>query len=188
MMEVMRLSYEKSINLLKAKGIEFETGLTGVEMEKIESTYKIEFPKSLKMFLMAVLPVSRGFYNWRNFDEDNIRFIKMVMNRPIEDVCEFADEIYWCDDWGEEPENEVDICRAVRNKLKNAPILLPIYGHRYMPVISVDNPPVISVHGIDIIYYGKDLEDYFEVEFGGKKQEAIWFENVQPISFWSDII
>ena len=52
MMEVMRLSYEKSINLLKAKGIEFETGLTGVEMEKIESTYKIEFPKSLKMFLM----------------------------------------------------------------------------------------------------------------------------------------
>lgn len=49
-MEVMRLSYEKSINLLKAKGIEFETGLTGVEMEKIESTYKIEFPKSLKMF------------------------------------------------------------------------------------------------------------------------------------------
>ena len=57
-MEVMRLSYEKSINLLKAKGIEFETGLTGVEMEKIESTYKIEFPKSLKMFLMAVLPVS----------------------------------------------------------------------------------------------------------------------------------
>mgnify|MGYP001477342342 FL=1 len=115
-------------------------------------------------------------------------FIKMVMNRPIEDVCEFADEIYWCDDWGEEPENEVDICRAVRNKLKNAPILLPIYGHRYMPVISVDNPPVISVHGIDIIYYGKDLEDYFEVEFGGKKQEAICFENVQPISFWSDII
>ena len=93
MMEVMRLSYEKSINLLKAKGIEFETGLTGVEMEKIESTYKIEFPKSLKMFLMAVLPVSRGFYNWRNFDEDNIRFIKMVMNRPIEDVCEFADEM-----------------------------------------------------------------------------------------------
>ena len=72
MMEVMRLSYEKSINLLKAKGIEFETGLTGVEMEKIESTHKIEFPKSLKMFLMAVLPVSRGFYNWRNFDEDNI--------------------------------------------------------------------------------------------------------------------
>ena len=41
MMEVMRLSYEKSINLLKAKGIEFETGLTGVEMEKIESTYKM---------------------------------------------------------------------------------------------------------------------------------------------------
>lgn len=51
----------------------------------------------------------------------------MVMNRPIEDVCEFADEIYWCDDWGEEPENEVDICRAVRNKLK-----MPLYYYRFM--------------------------------------------------------
>ena len=57
-MEVMRLSYEKSINLLKAKGVEFEAGLTDVEMGKIESTYKIEFPKSLKIFLMTVLPVS----------------------------------------------------------------------------------------------------------------------------------
>ena len=56
------MSYEKSINLLKAKGVEFEAGLTDVEMGKIESTYKIEFPKSLKMFLMTVLPVSRGFY------------------------------------------------------------------------------------------------------------------------------
>ena len=114
------MSYEKSINLLKAKGVEFEAGLTDVEMGKIESTYKIEFPKSLKIFLMTVLPVSRGFYNWRNFEEDNIRFIKMVMNRPIEDVC--------------------------------------------------------------------DLEDYFEVEFGAKEQEAICFENIQPISFWTDII
>ena len=188
MMEVMRLSYEKSINLLKAKGVEFEAGLTDVEMGKIESTYKIEFPKSLKIFLMTVLPVSRGFYNWRNFEEDNIRFIKMVMNRPIEDVCELAEEIYWCDDWGEKPKDEVDIGRVVRNKLKNAPILLPIYGHRYIPVISVDNLPVISVHGIDIIYYGQDLEDYFEVEFGAKEQEAICFENFQPISFWTDII
>ena len=34
MMEVMRLSYEKSINLLKAKGVEFEAGLTDVEMGK----------------------------------------------------------------------------------------------------------------------------------------------------------
>ena len=77
---------------------------------------------------------------------------------------------------------------SFKYKSTNAPILLPIYGHRYMPVSSVDNPPVISVHGIDIIYYGQDLEDYFEVEFGAKEQEAICFENIQPISFWTDII
>ena len=56
------MSYEKSINLLKAKGVEFEAGLTDVEMGKIESTYKIEFPKSLKIFLMTVLLVFCVFF------------------------------------------------------------------------------------------------------------------------------
>lgn len=35
------------------------------------------------------------------------------------------------------------------------------------------NPLVISIHDINIMYYGENLEDYFNVEFGKKTQDAI---------------
>lgn len=188
MMEVIRLIYEESIKLLKRQGVEFETGLTVEEIAKIEDIYKIKFPKSLKEFLMMVLPISKGFFNWRNLNQDNVMFIKKIINRPIEDVYEFAEEVYWCDDWGKEPENEIDIALIVRERLKSAPKLIPVYGHRYIPMIPEDNPPIISIHDIDIIYYGQNLEDYFKVEFGGKEQRKIEFKNINPIPFWSDIM
>ena len=68
--------YEESIKLLRLQGVEFETGLTDEEIAKIEYIYKIKFPKSLKEFLMIALPISKGFYNWRNLEQDNFRFIK----------------------------------------------------------------------------------------------------------------
>ncbi len=68
--------YENSLNLLNMKGIEFEKGLTLDELKQIEKIYQIKFPSSLKEFLMIALPVSKGFYNWRNIQDDNVRFIK----------------------------------------------------------------------------------------------------------------
>ena len=80
MMEGIRLIYEESIKLLKRQGVEFETGLTVEEIAKIEDIYIIKFPKSLKEFLMMVLPISKGFFNWRNFNQDNVMFIKKIIN------------------------------------------------------------------------------------------------------------
>lgn len=82
MMEVIRVIYEESIKLLKRQGVEFETGLTVEEIAKIEDIYKIKFPESLKEFLMMALPMSEGFFNWRNLDQDNVMFIKKIINRP----------------------------------------------------------------------------------------------------------
>lgn len=69
MTEVTWLMYRESIMLLKSQGIEFESGLTCEEIAKIEEIYKIKFPKSLKEFLMIALPISKGFYNWRNLEK-----------------------------------------------------------------------------------------------------------------------
>ena len=44
--------YQESLNLLKTQGIEMENGLTFAEVVQIEKIYKIEFPKSLRDFLM----------------------------------------------------------------------------------------------------------------------------------------
>lgn len=183
----MRLMYKESIKLLKTQGIEFESGLTIDELKQIEKIYEIKFPNSLREFLMIALPISKGFYNWRDTTEDNINFIKQVINKPVLDIKNMAEVVYWCEDWGEEPEDEEIIEKKVIEHLVDAPQLLPIYAHRYMPIID-DNPPIISIHDIDIIYYGENLEDYFNVEFGGKKQNTIDFQNIKPLPFWSDIM
>lgn len=176
------------LKLLEMQKIKFEKGLTFEEMEKIEKIYEIKFPDSLREFLMLALPISKGFYNWRNTEENNIAFIKMSMKQPMVDIDKMAEEIYWCDNWGKEPKDKVWVVNEVKERLKKAPKLLPIYAHRYMPMVLVENPPIISVHGIDIIYYGNNLEDYIKIEFGGKSQNTIDFASIEPIPFWSDIM
>ena len=59
--------YLEIIKLLKDGGIKFDAGLTQSELEKIYEIYKIKFPLSLKSFLTTALPVSDGFYDWRDF-------------------------------------------------------------------------------------------------------------------------
>ena len=184
----VKLMYEESINLLKQQDIEFEKGLTLDELTLIEEIYKIQFPKSLREFLMIALPISKGFYNWRNIMQNNIDFIMQMIMRPIKDIDNMAEEVYWCDGWGDEPENELIIAKEVRKRLNKAPKILPIYAHRYMPMLLNDNPPIVYIHGIDIIYYGESLEDYLKIEFDKKRQEEIDFKNIKYIPFWSDIM
>jgi len=179
--------YENILRLFKEKEVLTEPGLTPEEVELIEKLYDISFPQSLKDFLMQVLPVSEGFYNWRNVNDENIARIKSAISRPKEWVYESFIELYGGDNGGKQEEENEKIIREFREELDQAPKLIPIYGHRYMPVVG-DNPPVLSVHGVDIIYYGKDLCDYFEVEFGSKKQREIEFSDIAQIEFWSDMI
>ena len=180
--------FEDSIKLLNDKGVLFTKGLSNDEFRTIESIYNIIFPQSLKSFLMEKMPVSKGFYNWRDMSEDNILYLKNVINMPFDNIYNMADDVYWCDDWGDEPCDKTVFINKVREQLKKAPKLLPIYSHRYIPITSDNNPPVLSVHAADIIYYGVDIEDYFNIEFGEKKQKDIQFETIKHIEFWSDIM
>lgn len=106
--------YRDSVELLKKNNIKFEKGLTADEVLRIEKNYDIIFPMSLRAFLMTALPVSKEFYNWRNKDKENIENIKNMLNQPIQYIYDMPEEIYWCEDWGEEPENEEDFKDEVK--------------------------------------------------------------------------
>ncbi|MGD0734569.1 MAG: hypothetical protein ABR976_05450 [Terracidiphilus sp.] len=68
-------------------------------------------------------------------------------------------------------------------KISEAPMLIPILGHRYMPALPTEcGNPVFSVHQTDIIYYGFDLEDYLRHEFRLPRQK--WPAQVKKIEFW----
>lgn len=180
--------YERVLSLLEAKHIRLDKGLTHDELFEIEGIYDIVFPNSLKSLLMVKLPISKGFYNWRNKEQQNVDFIKSMLNQPLRYINEMPEEVYWCEDWGKEPKDKDVFKIEVKRRLSLAPKLIPIFSHRYMPVIIEDNPPIISVHGGDIIYMGEDIIDYFYVEFGEKNQKDIRFSSITPIPFWSDLM
>lgn len=88
---------------------------------------------------------------------------------------------------GAEPESIEKYKEEVRKRLKKAPKLIPVYAHRYMPMLDND-PPILSIHDTDVIYYGENLENYLEIEFGDKDQRSINIKIIEPVQFWSDII
>ena len=163
-------TWEKSIGRPMPHNIKFVRGLTNDDFSAIEMRYNIQFPKSLRYFLRQALPVSEGFYNWRDSSAENIRYIKEAIARPMEMLKKSAEEAEWHGDWSK------------------APVLIPVYAHRYMPMVAAEDPPILSVHGTDIIYYGENLSDYLEIEFGTKQQKDIAFDRIQPVPFWSEIM
>ena len=64
--------------------------------------------------------------------------------------------------WACEPLTDWPNWAAARSsRLAQAPTLIPIYGHRYLPAGNgTHGHPVLSVYQTDIIFYGTDLADY----------------------------
>ena len=173
---------------MKTYMLQGEKGLSDEEIREIEERYEIVFPETLKIFYKNLLPVSEGFINWRDASSENVVYIKSSIAYPIEEFKENAQDVYWNDKWGEEPATADMIKDFVLRKMVDAPKLIPIYSHRYMPMGVSDNPPVISVYGVDVIYYGKDLDEYIQIEFGEKNPSEIDYSNIQKIPFWSEMM
>ncbi len=90
----------------------------------------------------------------------------------------------WPAEWGPKPTIKDERARIVREIVQDAPRLIPIYGHRYIP----DEPseagnPVFSVHQTDIVHYGNNLLNYFQREFRVPLPDFA-AEKPRPIRFW----
>jgi hypothetical protein len=80
--------------------------------------------------------------------------------------------------------------QVLRDVISRAPKLIPLIGHRYLPEHPHESGnPIFSIFYTDAIYYGANLKDYFEREFGD------WHTRNQPlprqikyIPFWSDLV
>lgn len=91
----------------------------------------------------------------------------------------------WWPEWGDRPAEPEDRYSALTAAFDAAPTLIPIFAHRYIP----DTPhaagnPVFSVWQDDVIYYGANLMDYFEREFGDGSNKP-WPARIKEIPFWS---
>jgi hypothetical protein len=174
---------------LREAGVTFAPGLTDTEAKRAEAHHAFRFPPDLKEFLMAGLPVSDGWPNWRDV---NNREIARMTAWPFEGMCfDIANNAFWLEEWGPKPPLNEAAFAVAKAHFDEAPTLIPVCGHRYVPdAPCLAGNPIFSVHQTDIIYYGSDLGNYLENEFHYyfKTPEYLIKEPVRRIAFWSRLV
>ena len=178
------LKIDRIKTLLLENSIFLEPGLSDEEIQKVETIYGIEFPEQWLVVYQQLLPISEGFYNWRDFSVENIAAIKERLASSYNGILESIDEIVWDISWGLEPARVEEKNKKIRKMLESAPSLIPLYGHRFLPILENKEMPILSVVDLDIIYYGLDLYDYFEVEFGHKRLVSD-SKKYKEVPFWT---
>ncbi len=183
-------STQAIVNLLNKPGIRLERGLTATQIERAQEIYDVRFPPDLRELLENVLPLDppdferRHFPDWR--DEDN-QHIRWRLEFPLDGLLfDVERNNFWLHEWGIKPEALEEQLEVARRAVANAPRLIPIWGHRFLPSEPNERGnPVLSVHQTDIIVYGRDLLSYFQNELGSKYENI---EPTRPIRFWNHFI
>lgn len=155
------------------------------ELDDAQARYGLTFPPDLLSLLSERRP-ARG-YDWRHDSAE----IRRAMRHPLEGLLfDLEHNALWWPEWGNRPNTKDERASVLTSVVAAAPKLIPIMSHRYIPETpSEAGNPIFSVMHSDTIYYGANLEDYFQREF-----DAFQFVNaplassVRHIPFWSDLV
>lgn len=156
-------------------------GFTQDDLDDAQARYGLRFPPDLVALLRDRRLDAR--YDW----SAECPAIREMLNWPFELLQFDVENGFWYPDWGERPARKEERDEVLRDALRRAPRLIPIYLHRFLPDSPCeDGNPVFSMHGFDTIYYGDNLSDYLNREFG-----MAWGEPTpgrRHIAFWSDLV
>jgi hypothetical protein len=174
-------AYARSvINQLKKCEVPIAEGLSDEEFERIEATFGFTFPPDLKGILQEGLPVGAGFPNWRT---GNVEQLRMRINLPVLGILqEVAQSSFWWKPWGARPVDVHQAIRSARSALRKFPVLIPMYGHCYIPTTpNLAGNPVFFAYQKYVLCCGYDVADFFE-------REAFLVRDSEPFDFdnWSD--
>lgn len=162
--------------------IPVDTGLSEAELRRVEHTFGFTFNPDHRALLSAGLPHGGRWPDWRDGD---LGTLLRRLAEPVEGVLFDVEENgFWWHGWGARPERTTDALATARAALAGAPILVPVYGHRYTPALPRPGLPVLSVVQSDVVAYGRDLADYLRREFG-EADGAIG--PITPVPFWTEL-
>jgi hypothetical protein len=160
---------QELIDSLQSKDVWFDNGLTEQETLQVQQKFEFIFPSDLKQFLQTALPVSKYFYNWRkalSSKEETDRIHSMFAWTLDGMLFDIEHNNFWYENWGQRPDSSEEKIKIASHHYVTYPKLIPVFSHRYMPSRpSIEGNPVLSVHQMDIIYYGNDLVMHFANEF-----------------------
>jgi hypothetical protein len=157
-------------------------GYTQSELDRAQHRFGLIFPPDLIALLRRKRPVD-------GHDWTDDRAIRRALDWPFEGLRESVrDGKLWWPEWGKLPSSAHVREQVLREVVSRAPKLIPLIAHRYLPEQPHEaGNPVFSIYGIDAIYYGANLKDYFEREFTGWSSKS-WPANIKRIPFWSDLV
>ena len=172
---------------LAAQRISFRNGVSRSAIERAENTCGVKFPPDLVVFLSNIAIDDGHFVDWEKITDEQIQ---AALKWPLEGLCfDIEHNSLWLDSWGQKPETIADRIDAFTAFYQsNTPVLIPVFGHRYIPSAPCEaGNPVYSVYQSDIIVYGADLACYLAVEY--KMRE---FDNhstpSKSVNFWRNFI
>ena len=156
-------------------------GYSQAELDAAQERFALRFPPDL-VELLREKRLLRG-YDWID-DDDKIR---AALAWPLQGfLFDIEHSLLWWPEWGERPDSLSERAAIIRRVVSEAPKLIPIFGHRYIPEEPHERGnPVFSVYQADIIHYGSDLASYFSNELSGQYELA---DNIKRIRFWSDAV
>jgi hypothetical protein len=161
--EMAKIDWREIQDVLRRQGIRIGRGLSTREFTRIEKLHGFQFPPDLRDFLACGLPRGKEWPKWRRPASNDVAF---RLAWPTDGVLYDVRSGFWLSDWGKRPGTKDEACAFAEAACRDAPKLIPIYGHRYMPAEPcTPGNPVLSTYQTDIIYYGSDLRDYLQAEF-----------------------
>jgi hypothetical protein len=180
---------DAAVSVLREAGVTLAAGLTDSEIGSVHARFGVGFACDHLDLLKTALPLGDRWPDWRDGDDAELQrmldwpvesFVWDVLHQPVP---------FWPASWGPRPTEAVEIERTARKNLAKWPVLVPIYGHRYLPAAPAQSGcPVFSVYQTDVIYYGPDLVEYLrnELKVGALPREEWTFR--QRVPYWSQFV
>ena len=166
--------------------VRWTKGYNQAELDSAQHRFGLVFPPDLVALLREKRPVEG--YDWT--DDAAIR---RALDQPFNALLNSVERgALWWPEWRTRPSSAHAREQILRGAVSLAPKLIPLIGHRYLPEEPHESGnPVFSIFYTDAIYYGANLEDYFEREYAW--QSWSWPSWPRPsqikyIPFWSDLV
>jgi hypothetical protein len=183
----------------RAQGYEWTGGFKDLEVRAVELQGGFRFPPDYRLFLTTLgagrakgKPV--GFYDWRT----EMPAIQAALDGVAEGILHDVEKNgVWQSDWGLRPTSLEHRRNAILNRIRGAPRLLPLIGHRFL-VGTPNEPgnPVLSIVQTDAIVWGANLRTFLLNEIGwgrdhdalGDVPEHVLDEKLRAIDFWGPLV
>jgi hypothetical protein len=178
---------EDVVARLEDAGVRLDRGMTEADVKRVEKKFGFSFGPDHRALLRTALPLGDTWLNWRHATPVKIR---ERMQAPIEGiVVAVLSKRFWAPAWGARPEDDAAAERTARERLAEVPVLVPLYGHCYLPAAPApEGSPVFSVHQGEVTVHGRDLLDFVDVEFGTSTPPNTTASDRPHLEFWSDLV